>query len=118
MGSLPGVISLKSQRLGNRVCEEMSEQLSSFLLGTLFLAAGTLILQNVDALARFDQNSGIKLKEWFRKKLGHSPLNRELWSVGTPSGFRSSKNVFRIAGVITLLVGALLVALSLRIHFH
>jgi len=115
---LATVVSLKSQTLDRRVCERMSELLTNFLLGTLFLTAGALILQNLDALARFDQHSGSRLSDWFKKKLGNSGLNRELWSVGTPSGFRSSKVGLRVAGVIYLLFGAVLVCLSLRSHFH
>jgi hypothetical protein len=96
----------------------MSEPLSNFLQGTLCLVVGALILQNLEALVRFDQHSGIKLKAWFEKQLGNSALNRELWSVGTPSGFRSSRIVFRIVGVLCLIGGTALVALSLRGLFH
>jgi hypothetical protein len=96
----------------------MSEQSINFLSGTLTLAAGVLILQTLDALARFDQHSGGRLNDWFGKKLGNSGLNRELWSVGTPSGFRSSKIGLRVAGVILLLAGTVLVGLSLGGHFH
>ena len=76
------------------------------------------MLQNLDALARFDQRSGSRLNDWFKKKLGNSRLNRELWPVGTPSGFRSSKIGLGVAGAISLLFGAVLVCLSLRSHFH
>jgi hypothetical protein len=96
----------------------MSENLSNFLWGTLYLAAGALILHNLDAIVRFDQDSGIRLKAWFNKQLGKSVLTRELWSVGTPSGFRSSRIVYRVVGIIALLVGVVLVGLSFRGRFH
>jgi hypothetical protein len=97
----------------------MSEPLSYLLQGTLFMAVGALILQNLDTLVRFDQHSGIKLKSsWFNKRLGNSALNGELWSVGAPSGFRSSRIVFRIVGVLFVLGGTTLFVLSLRGLFH
>jgi hypothetical protein len=96
----------------------MSENLSNFLWGTVWLAAGALLLNNLDAIVRFDQHSGSRQKAWFKKKLGNSVLNRELWSVGTPSGFRSSRIVFRVLGIIALTVGVALVGLSFRGRFH
>ena len=96
----------------------MSEILSKFLRGTLYLAIGTLVLRNLDAIVGFDQHSGVRLKSWFNRKLGKSVLNRELWSVGTPSGFRTSRIVLQIAGVIALLMGLLLVGLSFVGRFN
>ena len=115
---LPITAILNSEKPHYRVPVQMSEPLSYFLQGTLCMAIGALILQNLDALVRFDQHSGIKLKAWFKKQLGNSALNRELWSVGTPSGFRSSRVVFRIVGVLSLVGGTALMALSLRGLFH
>src|SRR5215472_4471957 len=91
---------------------------NGFLSGTLYLATGTLLLLNLDRVVQFDQNSGVKLKAWFTRKLGNSTLNRELWSVGTPSGFRSSRLAFRIVGVILLIVGLARVFLSLRSYLR
>jgi len=96
----------------------MSEPLSQFLQGTFWMAVGAIVLQNLDALVRFDQHSGIKLKAWLKKQLGTSTLNRELWSVGTPSGFRGSRTVFRVVGVLSIVGGTALVCLSLRGVFH
>jgi len=42
------------------------------------------------------------------------PPDRELWSVGTPSGFRGSRTVFRVVGVLSIVGGTALVCLSLR----
>ncbi len=110
--------SLKSLKPTYRVCEEMSEHLSNLLCGTFLLALGTLILFNLEAVARLDQHSGIRLKSWFQKQLGKSVLNRELWPVGTPGAFRSSRIVLRIVGIFSVLAGAGLVALSFRRYFH
>ena len=96
----------------------MSVPLGYLLQGTLFMVVGVLILQNLDALVRFDQHSGIRLKAWLKKRLSNATLNRELWSVGTPSGFRSSRIVFRIVGVLSLVGGAVLASLSVRGLFH
>ena len=97
---------------------QMSEPLGQFLHGIFWIAVGAIVLQNLDALVRFDQRSGIKLKAWFKGRLGNSTLNRELWSVGTPSGFRSSRIAFRIVGALSILGGTVLVVLSLRRFFH
>jgi hypothetical protein len=90
----------------------MSENLYELLWGTLFLAAGIVLLQNLDGIARLDQRTGAWMNDWFQKRLGNSFLNRELWSVGTPSGFRRSRIALQIAGIISLLVGAVLVGLA------
>jgi hypothetical protein len=96
----------------------MSEHLGILLCGAFLLALGTLILFNLDAVARLDQHSGVSLKLWFQKHLGPSVLNRELWPVGTPGAFRSSKIVLRIAAIFSVLAGAALLALFFRGHFH
>jgi hypothetical protein len=96
----------------------MSENLSNFLWGTVCLVAGALILHNLDSVVRFDQVSGTRLKGWFNKQLGKSVLNRELWSVGTPNGFRSSRIVFRVVAIVAILFGVLLIGFSFRSHFH
>lgn len=96
----------------------MSENLSNFLWGTVYLAAGTLLLNNLDAIVRFDQHSGTSRKAWFKKTLGNSVLSREFWFVGTPSGVRRARIAFRVLGIIALAVGVALVGLSFRGHFH
>jgi hypothetical protein len=90
----------------------MSEQARNLAWGIIYLMAGAAILKNLDTLATFDQRSGVKLNSWFKRKLGDSFLNREIYSVGTPSGLWRSKIGLRIAGVICLLAGLFLVSLS------
>jgi hypothetical protein len=97
-----------------RVALEMTAIQSDFLSGTLFLVAGALLLVNLDRIVEFDQNSGVRLKHFFRRKLGDSPLNREVWSVGTLSGFRSSRIAIRIVGVVLVIVGVAHVFLAFR----
>jgi hypothetical protein len=92
----------------------MSQRLDNFLWGSFYLVAGSVILLNLEAIVRFDQNSGLRLKSWFNKKLGKSFLNRELWSVGTPTGFKSSRIVFRIVSILCLVYGAVLLVLAFR----
>jgi len=93
----------------------MSKCLSHLFLGIVSVVLGALILVNLDTIVRFDQRSGMKLRSWFRKKLGNSVLNRELWTVGTPgtpSGLRSSRVSFKVVAIVLLVVGAVIVALS------
>jgi hypothetical protein len=96
----------------------MSEKLIVFLCGSLCLAVGALILQNIDALVRFDQQSGAKANAWFKKRVKNPVLNRELWPVGTPSSSRKSRIVFLVVGVILILLGVLLVGESFRDRFQ
>ena len=91
---------------------------SGFLFGTLCVVAGAFLLTYLDKVVEFDQNSGIKVKTFFRRKLGNSSLNRELWSVGTPSASRASRIAFRLAGATLLLVGVVELLLSFREHLH
>jgi hypothetical protein len=96
----------------------MSEAASNLLAGTIFLSVGVLILQNLETIARFDQSNGVKLHSWFKKKLGDSVLNREIYSVGTPSGLRKSRIVLRSAGVFCLVGGLLFISVGLLRYFH
>lgn len=77
-----------------------------------------MILHNLDALVRFDQNSGSKLRAWFNKRLGKYVLNRELLSVGTANAVRGSRIALQVVGVLALLAGLVLVGLSFRNRFH
>jgi hypothetical protein len=92
----------------------MSLYISNIIWATISLIAGILFLSNVNRIAQFNQSCSVKLKSWFHKKLGNSPLNRELWSIG--SGHRSSRLVIRIAGVVFLLTGLARMVLALRIY--
>jgi len=84
----------------------MSEHAVDFAIATLFLAVGSIILTNLDGLTHFDQVSGLKMHSSFKKKLGaESTWNRELYSVGTPSGYKRSKAGFIAAGILCLLAG-------------
>jgi hypothetical protein len=75
-------------------------------IATVFLFVGSIILTNLDALAHMDQSSGLKVHSWFKQRLGAaSTWNREIYSVGTPSGHKRSKVGFAIAGVLCLLAG-------------
>ncbi len=96
----------------------MSEVARNLLSGTIFLSVGVLILQNLEAIARFDQSTGVKLHSWFKKKLGDSVLNREIYSVGTPSGLLKSRIGLRGAGVFCIVVGLLFISLGLVRYFH
>jgi hypothetical protein len=96
----------------------MSENLGNLLWGCLSVAAGAVMLHYLDAVVRFDQNSGMRMKALFNKRLGKSVLNLELWSVGTETGFRSSKVVFRIVAYLAILFGMVLIGLAFRGHFH
>ena len=102
---------LKSRAAHCRFRLPMSENLYDLLWGTLSVATGIVLLQNLDGIARLDQRTGAIMNDSFENS-GNSFLNRELWSVGTPSGFRRSRIVLQIAGIISLLVGAVLVGLS------
>jgi hypothetical protein len=76
---------------------EHSSNLAVLLIAITCLLAGILLLVNLEMFARFDQASGLRAHQWFRKVLGsNSVLNRELYSVGTPSGFKRSLKVLRL----------------------
>ena len=109
-------VCLKTLGLHCKVPAKMSENFNHFLWGIFWVATGALILHYADAISRCDQESGIRSKVWLSKKLGKSTVNRELWSVGTPKAFRSSRIVFRIVGTIALLMGFALVGLSFQFH--
>ena len=94
----------------------MSLGMSNILWATIFLIAGILFLSNVNRIAQFNQTCGVKLRSLFHKKLGNSPLNRELWSIGTASEHRSSRFAIRIAGVVFLLAGLARMVLALLIY--
>jgi hypothetical protein len=91
---------------------------SGFLVGTLCVVVGAFLLTYLDKVVEFDQNSGIKLKAFLRRKLGNSSVNRELWSVGSPSASRASRIAFRLVGAILLLVGVAELLLTFREHLH
>jgi|ERR1700676_1212538 len=96
----------------------MSDAAIELLSGTILLSVGVLILQNLETIARFDQSSGVKVHSWFKRKLGDSVLNREIYSVGAPSGFRKSRIGLRGAGVFSIVVGTLFISLGLVRYFH
>jgi hypothetical protein len=92
----------------------MSEQTIDIAIATLFLIVGSVVLTNLDALTNFDQSSGQKMHSWFKKKLGpESMWNREVYSVGTPSGHKRSKLGFAAMGILSLFVGFVSLCLSL-----
>jgi hypothetical protein len=92
----------------------MSEQVVDIAVATLFLIVGSIILANLDALTHFDQSSGLKMHSWFKKKLGAESIwNREVYSVGTPSGRKRSRLGFAAVGILCLLAGFVSLCLSL-----
>lgn len=82
--------------------------------GVIAVAAGFAILLNLEAVAKLDQRHGLKFNTWLKKRLGDSFLTRDIWSVGTRSGMRSSKIGMGFAGVILVVGGLALVAVSLQ----
>jgi len=77
---------------------------SDFLIGTLHLVAGALLLVHLDKVVAFDQQFGIKRRAFFRRKLGNSFLNYELWPV-RELNVRASRIGFRLLGLIFVLLG-------------
>jgi hypothetical protein len=97
----------------------MSEQTADLVVATVFLMAGSVIFLNLDALAEFDQRSGLRTNNWFKRRLGASSLwNREIYSVGTPSGHRKSKIGFSIAGAACFVSGIIALSLWIIQYFH
>jgi hypothetical protein len=78
---------------------------NDFLIGTLYLVAGALLLIYLDEVVEFEQQFGIKLEACFRRILGNSFLNYEFWPVGVSSSFRASRIGFRLVGLIFLFLG-------------
>lgn len=92
----------------------MTEQAVDIGIATLFLIVGAIILTNLEALTHLDQSSGLKIHSWFKKKLGAESIwNREVYSVGTPSGHKRSKAGFVAVGILCLLAGFVSLSLSL-----
>jgi hypothetical protein len=97
----------------------MSEKIVDLVVATVFLTAGSAIFLNLDALAELDQRSGLRSHNWFKKRLGaESFLNREIYSVGTPSGHRKSKIGIGIAGVLCLISGVVALSFWVIQYFH
>ena len=87
----------------------MSDRTTELVMATLFLLTGAAIFLNMDALARFDQRSGMKTHDWFKKRLGAgSAWNQEIYSVGTPGGLRKSKLGIGFAGAACLTAGVVI----------
>ena len=110
--------ALKTRHWKDTVAVEMTVLHNGYFFGTLYLVAGALLLTYLDKIVEFDRNSGIRLKAFFRRKLGNSSLNRELWSVGTPSGSRTSRIAFRLVAVVLVVVGIAKLLLTFRVYLH
>jgi len=95
----------------------MEEPSKGFLIGTLHLVAGVFLLLYLDKVVEFDRKRRIKWKAFFRRKLGNSFLNHELWQDGISSSFRASRIAFRLMGVILLIIGIAWLLLTLR-YWH
>ena len=92
----------------------MSEQAVDIAMATLFLIVGSIILTNSDALTHLDQSLGLKIHSWFKNKLGAESIwNREVYSVGTPSGHKRSRAGFAAVGILCLSAGFVSLYLSL-----
>jgi hypothetical protein len=97
----------------------MTEQTADLVVATVFLMAGSAIFLNLDALVKFDQRSGLRSHNWFKKRLGADSFwNREIYSVGTPSGHRKSKIGFGIAGIACLISGIIALSFWIVRYFH
>jgi hypothetical protein len=96
-----------------------SAQLADATIAAAFLFVGVLILMNLDALTEFDQRSGLRMHSWFKRKLGpDSTWNREIYSVGTPSGHKKSRVGFTAVGVLCVLAGFILFSLVLMSYLR
>ena len=96
----------------------MTAQQSDFLYGTLFLIAGVLLLTYLEKIVELDQKSEILTRAFFRKKLGNSILNRDLWSIETQAAVRASRIALRCAAVVLLLTGTAVLLLAFRHSFR
>jgi hypothetical protein len=86
-------------------------------LGVTAILAGVVLLLNLNSVANFDQRCGVRINAWLKERLGNSFLTRDVYSVGTPSGLRKSRIGLGIAGVVLVLGGLAIAAISLRLLF-
>lgn len=97
----------------------MSEQVGDFAWATLWVIAGSVILTNAEALAKFDLASNDKMRVWLKRRLGEDSVwNRKIFPVRATNRFRNSKIGFRIVGGVCLLAGFAGLSLALLSYLH
>ena len=97
---------------------KMNGTVSNVIQGGFAILAGAAMLLNLEWIANFDQRCGVKVNAWLKKWLGNSFLTRDVWSVGTQSGKRSSKICCGVAAAFLILCGLALVTVSLYMRFY
>ena len=83
--------------------------------GIVNTLAGVALLLNLNSVANFDQRCGVRFNAWLKERFGYSRINRNIYSAGNPSGQRKSRIVFRVIGVVLILYGVAVVAISFRL---
>jgi hypothetical protein len=93
----------------------MNRVLGFMAFGIVNLLAGAAVLLNLDSVANFDQRCGVRFNAWLKERFGNSRITRDIYSVGNPSGLRKSRIVFRVIGVVLILYGLAVAAISFRL---
>jgi hypothetical protein len=83
--------------------------------GIINILAGAAVLRNLDSVANFDQRCGVRFNAWLKERFGNSRVTRDIYSAGNPRGLRKSRIVFRGIGVVLILYGLAVAAISFRL---
>jgi len=93
----------------------MNRVLAFMAFGIINILAGGAVLLNLDSVANFDQRCGVRINAWLKERFGNSRITRDIYSVGNASGRRKSRTVFRVIGVVLILYGLVVAAISFRL---
>jgi hypothetical protein len=93
----------------------MNRVLAFMAFGIINILAGAAVLRNLDSVANFDQRCGVRFNAWLKERFGNSRVTRDIYSAGNPRGLRKSRIVFRGIGVVLILYGLAVAAISFRL---
>ena len=93
----------------------MNRFLVFMAFGIVNILAGAALLLHLDSVANFDQRWGVRFNAWLKERFGNSRITRDVYSVGNPNGLRKSRIVFRVIGVVLILYGMAVAAISFRL---
>jgi|KBSMisStandDraft_5_1062788.scaffolds.fasta_scaffold310973_2 hypothetical protein len=94
----------------------MNRVLGFMAFGIVNILAGAALLLNLDSVANLDQRCGARFNAWLKERFGNLRMNRDIYSSGgNVSGLRKSRIVFRVIGVVLILYGLAVAAISFRL---
>jgi len=93
----------------------MNRVLGFMAFGIVNILAGAALLLNLQSVANLDQRCGVRFNAWLKERFGNLRMNRDIYSGGNVSGLRKSRIVFRVIGVVLILYGLAVAAISFRL---